>query len=91
AYVCGVAAVPLLYGLVRASGGSQRAALLASLGLALANGHVQWSGLSRGYACLVFFEIMTLWAFLHFQRERSLRAGAAFVVSGVLMVYSQIV
>lgn len=91
AFLFGCLTIPLTYALGFQCTRSRRAALFGALGLALANGHVQWSGISRGYSTMMFFEVALLLALLYFQRNRSISIGIAIVFSGVLMVYSQFV
>lgn len=90
-FLCGVATIPLAYGLAREATQSQRAGVFAAAALVLANGHVQWSGVSRGYASMILFAALLLWMMLRFQRTRSWWCGLLAVAAGVLMVYSQFV
>jgi hypothetical protein len=91
AYLLGCLTIPLAYRLSFECSKSHRAALFAAFALALANGHVQWSGISRGYSTMIFFEVILLCAVIRFQRKPGIPTAIVAISSGTLMVYSQFV
>lgn len=91
AFLSGCLTVPLVYALGYRCTRSRNMALLSALGLALANGHVQWSGISRGYSTMIMFETALLLCLVMFQERRTVLIAIGAVLSGILMVYSQFV
>ncbi len=88
AVVAGVAAVPVLYAIVRPLVGT-RAALLAALGLAVAPLHVAFSNYARGFTLAGLGSLLALWAVARLAQGASRRWWWLYALGSALAVYSE--
>jgi hypothetical protein len=88
AVVAGVAAVPVLYAIVRPLVGT-RAALLAALGLAVAPLHVSFSNYSRGFMLAGLGTLLALWAVARLAERAPRRWWWLYALGAALAVYSE--
>jgi hypothetical protein len=88
AVVAGVAAVPVLYAIVRPLVGT-RAALLAALGLAVAPLHVAFSNYARGFTLAGLGSLLALWAVARLAQGAPQRWWWLYALGAALAVYSE--
>jgi 4-amino-4-deoxy-L-arabinose transferase-like glycosyltransferase len=88
AVVAGVAAVPVLYAIVRPLVGT-RAALLAALGLAVAPLHVGFSNYARGFMLAGLGSLLALWAVARLAQGARRRWWWLYALGAALAVYSE--
>jgi 4-amino-4-deoxy-L-arabinose transferase-like glycosyltransferase len=88
AVVAGVAAVPVLYAIVRPLVGT-RAALLAALGLAVAPLHVGFSNYARGFMLAGLGSLLALWAVARLAQGAPRRWWWLYALGAALAVYSE--
>ena len=88
AVVAGVAAVPVLYAIVRPLVGT-RAALLAALGLAVAPLHVAFSNYARGFTLAGLGSLLALWAVARLAQGAPRRWWWLYALGAALAVYSE--
>jgi uncharacterized membrane protein len=87
--ITGVAAVPLLYG-VGALVVGQKAARIAAFLIAINAFHIAYSQEGRGYSLVVFLALVSCYFFLKSVSSGTPRSRIAYLISSVLLVYSQI-
>jgi Dolichyl-phosphate-mannose-protein mannosyltransferase len=88
AVVAGVAAVPVLYAIVRPLVGT-RAALLAALGLAVAPLHVSFSNYARGFTLAGLGSLLALWAVARLAQGARRRWWWLYALGAALAAYSE--
>ena len=88
AVMAGIAAVPVLYAIVRPLMGT-RAALLAALGLAVAPLHVAFSNYARGFTLAGLGSLLALWAVARLAQGASRRWWWLYALGAALAVYSE--
>jgi len=88
AVLAGVAAVPVLYAIVRPLVGTP-AALLAALGLAVAPLHVAFSNYSRGFTLAGLGMLLALWAVARLAQGARRGWWWLYALGAVLAVYSE--
>lgn len=91
AFLFGCMTIPAAYALARACKLDYKTALCVAFSLAICNGAVQWSGLSRGYAPMVFFECLFLIGIVTLHRPRNYIGWVLTISSGALMMYSHLI
>jgi hypothetical protein len=88
AVAAGVAAVPVLYAIVRPLVGT-RAALLGALGLAVAPLHVGFSNYARGFMLAGLGSLLGLWAVARLAQGAPRRWWWLYALGAALAVYSE--
>ena len=86
--VAGVAAVPVLYAIIRPLLGT-RAALLGALGLAVAPLHVGFSNYSRGFVLAGLGLLLALWAVARLAQGAGRRWWWLYALGALVAVYSE--